>query len=139
MKFLSFGNKNRNFKKLINSCIATIHTYEPENSITPSCEPDLISCIKTIVSQSQDNPSTWDDKEVDYIKIANALICNAAFDLLASGRYHLSRGVLNPMSCASNLFAVYNKALDYAITIHQIDSQTKEEQLKLLHKQIAAI
>jgi hypothetical protein len=59
--------------------------------------------------------------------------------MLASGRYHVYKGILNPMNCSSNLMLIYDNSMDYGVSIGMITKQEKEEQRKYLLKRISEV
>lgn len=133
---------NRKFKKnstrLLDICESLIEKYQT-NTLKPSCHNDLMAIIKTRVFAAKSEISEWEDYDTDYIKIAHTMLAHATFDLLASGRYHIYAGVLNPMSCANNLLDVYKASMEYGIKINLLDEETKKEQYQYLLRRIAAV
>ena len=133
---------NRNYKKnstrLLNTCKELIKKYQT-NDCKPSCEYDLLELIKSQVSAAKEEIIYWKDNDTDYIKIAHTMLVHATFDLLASGRYHIYTGMLNPMSCADNLMDVYNSSMEYGVKINLLDEETRKEQYKYLLQCISAV
>lgn len=134
--------KNRNYKKnssrLISICQDLIENYQHQ-SCKPSCTSDLITLIKSRVLNAKDEISNWKDYDTDYIQIAHTMLAHATFDLLASGKYHLYRGMLNPMSCAENMMDVYKASMEYAFKKNFIDEKTQKEQFEFLMKCISEV
>jgi hypothetical protein len=95
--------------------------------------------IKSRVLNAKDEISNWKDYDTDYIQIAHTMLAHATFDLLASGKYHLYRGMLNPMSCAENMMDVYKASMEYAFKKNFIDEQTQKEQFEFLMKCISEV
>ena len=81
----------------------------------------------------------WKDYDTDYIKIAHVMLANAAFDLLASGTYHIYYGELNPMNCSWNMMDVYKASMEYALKNNFIDEATRKEQYEYLLKCILEV
>ena len=127
--------ENRNFKKnsthLLNICCELIDKYQ-KGRCKPSCKQDLLELIKKRVYAAKDEIAGWKDHDTDYIKIAHTLLAHATFDLLASGKYHIYAGVLNPLSCADNLMDVYKASMEYGVNHHMLDDETREEQYRYL-------
>ena len=137
---MGYFKMKKNYNKLIQMCSDIIEQYESDNKkIVPSCKADMLIEIKKTVDQFKDELSTWEDHDTDYYKIANTRIAHASFDLLASGKYHLYYGILNPMSCASKLMTVYNKSMEEGLQRGEFDEAIKEEQLKYLKKCISEV
>jgi len=102
-------NKNR----LLGIVRNLVDKYENLNLNPSSCKDDLVKAIDVTLTNAKQELSEWQDHDTDYITIAHNQMHMHAADLLCSGRYHLGRGVLNPMSCAPNLRLVYDRCLDY--------------------------
>ena len=127
--------KGRTFKKnatrLLNICGDLIDKYQ--NSKTkPSCKQDLLELVESRVYAAKKEIAEWEDYDTDYIKIAHTMLAHATFDLLASGKYHLYAGILNPMSCADNLMDVYKASMKYGVNHNLLDEETREEQYRYL-------
>jgi len=95
--------KKGNFNRLLKICSSLIERYESTNTII-SCKDDLFSSIKKQLLLAKDEIETWDDCDTDYIKIAHSLLANHAFDLLASGKYHVRTNVLSPLMCGNAIW-----------------------------------
>ncbi len=95
--------------------------------------------IKSRVLVAKDEVSEWKDYDTDYITIAHTMMAHATFDLLASGKYHLYAGMLNPMSCASNLMDVYKACMEYGVMHNMLDEETRQEQYDYLLKCISEV
>lgn len=134
--------RNRIYKKnstrLLDICGELIDKYQ-NSSCKPSCRPDLIDLIKIRVDAAKDEITEWKDYDTDYIKIAHTMLAHATFDLLASGRYHIYAGVLNPLSCADNLMDVYKASMEYGVKNSLLDEETREEQYRYLISCIANV
>ena len=128
----------KNVEKLLTICTELIESYE-QSSINPSCQPDLMLYVNKIVSASKDEILQWKIPTTEYITVANKLLAHGSFDLLASGRYHIGSGHLNPMNCSPNLMSVYNKSMEYAVANNMIDEKEKEEQYYYLIKCIKEV
>ena len=138
MNLLKIFHTKRNTARLINICSNLIDDYENSNLI-PSCKNDLIELISKRLANAQEEISNWNDYKTDYIRIAHTMLVHGAFDLLTSGRYHLYRGVLHPISCADNLMKVYRFSLNYAVVTKQITEEQKESELEYLDKCISEV
>lgn len=138
MLFVSKIKFNNNSQKLYSICKELIENYEKETSL-PSCMNDLMLYIKNDVKASKNEVAHWNLDTSEYIMIANKLLANGSFDLLVSGIYHIYYGVLNPMSCASNLMSVYDNSMQYALKNEIIDEKTKKEQKEYLIKCISEV
>lgn len=133
----SKGNKER----LFDIYLKLIEHYESEcdsNSNVPSCIPDMQKWLERRSSSAQEEIAKW-DKSTDYIKIAHSLLSHATFDLLTSGKYHIYRGTLNPMSCASHLLHIHNKAMEYAVKIGEITEHESCNETLYLKECIAEV
>ena len=136
-----FGNNyKKNAKRLTDVCEHFIVEYELKSPRTnPSCKNDMLVEIKRRIEADKKDVATWKDYDTDYIKIAHSLLANVSFDLLASGRYHIYYGVLNPLQCSSCLLAVYNGSMQWAVGKGLIDEDTRKEQYDYLLKCISEI
>jgi len=126
--------------KILFKCKETIEVYEIKNgdSTIPSCEEDVIRIIKNELKNRINELCDW-EKTGNYERLAHALVCQTSFDLLASGKYHLYAGVLNPMSCAKNMKAVYMSTMDYAVDTNQISEEERKEQIDYLNQCIREV
>lgn len=128
-----------NSKRLLNICNDLISEYEDKNNMNPSCREDLIESIKYQVERSKAEISQWKDYDTDYIRVAHTMLANTTFDLLASGKYNLYTGVLNPMKCGSQLLKVYDASMKWAVDRNEIDETTRIEQREYLMKCISQV
>lgn len=127
----------KRMEKLWGFCEYHIMEYEKRCSYTvPSCLPDLKKQIWKMINFYADEIRDWNDDEVDYDKISHSLISHSSFDLLASGRYHLYAGMLNPMSCAMKIKTVYELNMEYALETGELTKEEIEEQFRFLQKRI---
>ncbi|MBR6524376.1 MAG: hypothetical protein IKT57_00225 [Clostridia bacterium] len=126
--------------KILSICTDLTIRYESRSkTIVPSCKDELSAVIRERLNCAKTEIANWDDQSVDYIRIAHTMLVDCAFDLLASGRFHLHYGILNPMNCSSKLMTVYEQAMQYAVNTGEITSDTKEKQLALLAKCISEV
>ena len=134
----SFSSSNA--ERLLGLCENFINRYESlaQNASAPTSKPDLMRRIRKQVEADKEIP-TWKEGDVDYDKIANVLLANASFDLLASGVYHIHAGTLNPMNCSGKLMAVYNGAMKWSVENGYNDEKTRQEQYEYLLKCISEV
>lgn len=132
------GKYKKNSARLLNICKDLIRKYQGQNC-KPSCEDDVINLLKSRVLEAKAEIADWKDYDTDYIKIAHTMLAHATFDLLATGKYHLYRGLLNPMSCAENLMDVYKASMTYALENKFIDEVTQREEYAYLLKCISEV
>lgn len=110
----------KRMEKLWSFCAYHISEYEKQCSQSvPSALPDLKKQVWNMMESFSDEISTWDDNSVDYDTISRTLLSHSAFDLLTSGKYHLSPGMLNPMSCAAKIKTVYEKIWNMPCSLAQ--------------------
>jgi hypothetical protein len=130
----------QNAKRLLAMCESYIDKYEviAPNKLIPTSKYDLMKRIKKQVEADKEIP-TWKEGDVDYDKIANVLLANASFDLLASGVYHIHAGTLNPMNCSGKMMAVYNGAMKWSVENGYNDEKTRQEQYDYLLKCISEV
>lgn len=128
-----------NSKRLLNICNDLISEYEDKNNMSPSCREDLIESIKYQVERSKAEISQWKDYDTDYIRIAHTMLANSSFDLLASGKYNIYTGVINPMKCGSQLLNVYDRSMEWAVSHKEIDEPTRIEQRNYLMECISKV
>lgn len=127
-------------KALLEICERAIEEFECDDSRSiPSCKEDLMASIKNELTTVQEELSKeyFDDR--DYLRIAHTLLANKAFDLLASGNYHIYYGELNPLSCASNLMKVYQKSMEYGVNSNIITGEERREQYEYLLRCISQV
>lgn len=127
----------RNSHVLLSLCSQIIRRYE--YGCTSSCKDDLLQAIKADLKAEYHTVASWTDETMNYEKMANVCIANKAFDLLASGRYHIYTGTLNPVGCAPSLLRVYTAAISWACTNRFITEEERDQQLALLSDRIASV
>ncbi len=125
MSIFNLFKKNDRYQKFLSDCEMTIISYEKET--VPSCKNDLIEAIKLITSNAKNEINRGLIPPSEYTVLINKLLANCSFDLLSSGKYHIYRGQLNPMSCSANLMSVHNESIDYALKNNLITQAQKEE------------
>lgn len=125
-RFISY---QKNSKRLLTVCRNLIEEYEASRN---SSSDDLIQAIKPQIYADREYISNWDNIVVDYEKIAHSLLANTTFDLLASGKYHLYYGMLNPMSCAQNMKLIHKKSIEWALEHGYISEEDAIEDEKYL-------
>lgn len=128
-----------NAMKLLSCCLIAVEEYEKGvNPVVPSCSDDISMVLLEHFVRAKDEFDEWDDS-INFDKIAHTMLANATFDMLASGKYHLYAGILNPMNCSANLMLVYDKSMDYGIRIGMITEKEKAEQRDYLLKCISEV
>lgn len=134
------GTTEQNAKRLLDLCESFISKYEAQapNTLIPSSRSDLMERIQKQVRADNEIP-TWRKSAEEYDKIANVLLANASFDLLASGNYHIHAGTLNPMNCSGKMMAVYNGAMRWSVENGYNDEKTRQEQYDYLLKCISEV
>ena len=139
-----FNLKGRkNATKLLELCDYIIESYEEQNPHTAqSCKTDVKIALYPVINANIRELSQWDTLNLtqnDWNRSAHALITQTTFDLLASGKYHLFYGMLNPMNCSVNLMHVYRCCMEYAVKTGQITEEERKEQLDYLVKCISEV
>lgn len=137
MSIFGFLKKDNYYDKLLSDCEKTIISYETET--VPSCKEDLIEAIKRMTDGAKNDINNGLIPPSQYVEFINKLLSNCSFDLLASGKYHIYRGMLNPMSCSANLMSVHNKSIDYALSNNLITQKQKEQDYSYLMECISNI
>lgn len=135
--FNLFSKKADKYEKFIKDCENTIVSYE--NSSLPSCKNDLIVAVREMTIGAKQEIKKGLIPPSQYTILINKLLSNSSFDLLASGKYHLHRGMLNPMSCSENLMSVHNKSIDYALKNNLITQAQKDEDNDYLLERISNV
>lgn len=141
-KAMNAFNKNfnkRNKDVLYETYIKLIELYELENALDiPTCKSDLSKWFYERTSSKQAEIANLDDT-TDYHNLAHKLLSHATFDLLTSGKYHIYRGTLDPLTCADNLMFIHKKALEYGIKIGEITDDDKNKETLYLKKCISEV
>ena len=132
-----FFKKTDKYDEFISNCEKTIISYE--NQVIPSCKGDLIDAIKGLTIGAKCEINKGEILPSEYEPLINKLLANCTFDLLASGKYHIYRGMLNTMSCAPNLLAVHNRAINYALENNMITQAEKYDDNKHLMECISNV
>ena len=128
--FNMFSKKGDKYEEFLSACETTIRRYEKDN--VPSCKNDLIDVIKAMTLGAKSEISKGLIPPQMYDEFINKILANCSFDLLASGRYHIFRGKLNPMSCSANLMTIHNKSIEYALNNNLITQAQKDEDYEYL-------
>lgn len=116
-----------NKKRLLGIVENLVDKYENTDRNPSSCKRDLIDALNQTLERSKQEISEWQDHDTDYIHIAHNQMHMHIADLLCSGRYHIGRGTLNPMSCAPNLRLVFDRCLDYFEQRGELSAADREE------------
>lgn len=128
-----------NAMRLLGCCLLAVEKYEKENKVlAPSCAKEISDALLELFICSRDEFDEWDGS-VDYDKVAHTMLANITFDMLASGRYHIYTGMLNPLNCSANLMYIYNKAMDYGVHIGLITKEEQKEQREYLLRRISEV
>lgn len=128
-----------NAMKLLGGCLLAVEKYEKEGGLlAPSCSGDISEILLDRFIRAKDEFDEWDDT-VNFDKVAHTMLANATFDMLASGRYHLYAGILNPLNCSSNLMLIYDKVMTYGVKNGMIAEKEKAEQRHYLLKCISEV
>ena len=128
-----------NAMKLLGCCLLAVEKYEKEGEIlAPSCADEISDILIERFIRAKDEFDEWDET-INYDKVAHTMLANATFDMLASGRYHLYAGILNPLNCSANLMLVYDKSMSYGVRIGMITKEEKKEQREYLLKCISEV
>lgn len=127
-------------KKLIKKYIIAysskyIEKFEGE-SILLSCKDDLMKAIKLRVDNLYDIHTLKVD---DTKRFALLLICDVAFGLLASGKYHIYAGELDPLGPGKSMYSVYISAMNLAVKLGYNDEESKNETIKYLNQCISEV
>lgn len=138
-RFLGKGSITayKNYNELISICGNIIDNCKTKSLY--SCKEDLMKRLKRYFKVNWDDLRTPIHSKQELQRIAYASITNNSFDMLASGKYHIHYGVLDPTSCASHMMSVYISCLDYAISIGELTETEKQEQIKLLNQLISEV
>ena len=132
-----FSKKANKYEEFLSNCEKTIISYEKDT--IPSCKNDLIEAIKVMTLGAKQEINKGLIPPSMYDEFINKLLANCSFDLLASGKYHIFRGKLNPMSCSANLMSVHNKSIDYALNNNLITQAQKDEDHEYLMECISKV
>ena len=134
--------KNRSFennsKRLLDLCESLIDQYETHNE-KPSCKSDMLTRLTAMIVAAKKEVSNWNNDEINYPKIAHSMLANVSFDLLASGKYHLYRGTLNPTSCSDNLMDVYRSSMKYGLDAGFFSEYDRNDQYSYLLELISSV
>ena len=97
---------------------------------------DLIVAVKQMTAGAKAQINNGLLPLVMYEEFAYKMIANCSFELLASGRYHIYRGQLNPMSCADNLMKRHNISIEYGLKKGIITEKQQKEDYEYLIESI---
>ena len=150
MLFQKFLSKTKNFSKtsafiqnstrLRNTVLSIIRAVEDGNTkMGISAEQDVMMVVDREIEKAREEITNWQDHDTDYIAMANVMLSNITFDLLASGEYHIGAGQLNEMGPANRLKDIYKSTLDWGLSHNQISKEDYNESLKALKQRIKSI
>ena len=134
----------RNIRFLINkfrllSIAAHFIDYCDHQIVCKSCKYDLLKSINSEISACHDEISYWTKNIVDFNEIAMRMVCTHSFDLLASGRYHVYIGTLDPGSCSRSLSHVHSEGIKWAINHGFCTEEDAKEDTEALRQSIKGI
>ena len=110
--------------------------YEPGLGGGGSCRQDLLEDIEKELLRRQKEIIRW-DRDMDqagYQQIAMRMLRTHSFDLLASGRYHLGPGKLDPHGPAGCLRRVHQRAIEWELDRGLCTSQERETEARALYQ-----
>lgn len=137
MIFKSKGQKN--IEKLRQTMSEILDIFEAQlTDYTPSCKNVLIDASLPLLQRSIAEAGEW-EKDFDYTNTAYCVLYGTAFDLLASGRFHIYRGELNPMNESQHIYKFCIHHLDRATSLGFISEEEKTDQINYLKKCIAEV
>lgn len=100
-----------------------------------SCKSDLMEAVSKDIDQYKSEIATYTDKSDDFKAIAKRTVSNLAFDLIASGKYHLG-GHLNTTGPAKNLIYIHKQAVKEFYEAGYITKEDYDEDLLALDEAI---
>lgn len=68
-----------------------------------------------------------------------SIIANITGDLVESGKYHLTRGYLNPMGPGENILQLFDMAVDELVGTNTIDEKDAKEQKSTIRENIKSV
>lgn len=68
-----------------------------------------------------------------------SMIANAAGDLVESGKYHVYRGVLDPLRGGKDLLRIYDKAVDEMVREGASGAEFAAEQKAIIRENIKTV
>lgn len=98
----------------------------------PSCHNDLMDELIKYCAECKNEFEVWEYNKDEYEKSAVTIIANLSFEMLASGKYHLYKGFLNPMNCSGDLRNIYNCAMQWSVNKGYITKEFLEEEAQVL-------
>lgn len=120
---------------IVNYSSQIIDKFESTSTLL-SCKIDLVQAIKNRLNRFNDLHTVKIDKTNE---LALAILCDTAFNLLASGEYHIHAGELNPLGPGKSMYNVYVEAMNLAVILGFNDEDSKNETIKYLNKCIREV
>lgn len=120
---------------ILNHSSNLIYKFEENSSLT-SCKVDLINALKKRLERFTDLHTV---KMEDTEELALAILCDTAFNLLASGEYHIYAGELDPLGPGKSMYSVYVSAMNLAVKLGYNDEESKNETIKYLNQCISEV
>lgn len=102
----------------------------------PSCEDIIMAKLDSEIMSHIDEFDEWED-DVDYSKVSISNLYNIAFDMVASGQYHLYTGILKPDG--QQLRYICSKCLEKANRNGYITTEEMKQQLRVLQESIQEV
>lgn len=133
---ISMAKKKKQERAIINECTRLINLYEKNSTCFVTSQNDL---LKTIRKQHKAIGQFFQNDNLSITSFSNSLLKDCAFELLASGKYHINRGILSPLNCANNLKLVYEKSVDYKLSNNEISLREKDNLIDILNRCIDSI
>jgi len=88
----------------------------------------LYSTIKNIVISNSNTVLKQIKEGISPEQFTYSAIANLAGDLLESGKYHIYRGVLNPIGIGKDLLEIFDTSVDKMILIGVVNKDYADEQ-----------
>lgn len=134
--FLDEKEHTRMVKHNITNYVSHFIDNLEKSSTLTSCKTDLIHAIKERLEKIRDLHTV---KMENIEKISLALLCDIAFNLLASGEYHFYAGELDPMRPGKSMYKVYVAAMNRAVELGFNDEESKNKTIKYLDQCISEV
>ena len=120
---------------ILNHSSNLIYRFEENSSLT-SCKVDLMNALKKRLEITTNLHTV---KIEDIEKLTLAMLCDTAFNLLASGEYHIYAGELDPLGPGISMYCVYISAMNLAVELGFNDEESKNETIKYLNQCISEV
>lgn len=128
-----FNSNMDKVKKYINQIID-----KANSKYTTDCRSILNVPIKEILNTTDNKKYINNCSEIELMTIAYKTLFNVSYGLLTSGKLHIYKGLLNPLTPCNQLINICKMSWQFAVFKGEISEEQMNEQIEILYDNINA-